>query len=334
MARFQRRQFLITASGLLASPFARSQPRPATRRLASLINMPKPAQTGKSVFSARLVSLGWIPKKNLVHHAVWAGEESARLPGLVAELVASGIDALVVYSTEAAVMAARGTKTIPIVLAGASAYPVECGLIKSYAHPGTNVTGVAWFQGIGIHAKLAEFVREIVPRAKHLAWIVFPRDLINVSGGEFSPKAYYAKVAASLGFEFSYHECRHAKDIEPAFDGLRKRGAQAVIVEPAMMSFIHARSIVNLANAAGLPTVFGQEQGSTPGGLLTYSPLLRELHEEAATYIDRIFRGARPSELPVLMPNKLELSVNLQTAKFLGISIPPSILLRADRVIQ
>jgi putative ABC transport system substrate-binding protein len=332
---FRRRQFLIAASGLLASPFANPQPRSEVRRLGFFLDMPKPAQSGPGFLSKRLGSMGWVPKKNLDVHVLWAGEEPTRLPEQLAELVARRMDAIVVYSTQAAVVAARGTNTVPIVLAGASAYPVECGLIKSYARPGTNVTGVAWFQGIGIHAKLAEFVREIVPSAKRLAWIVFPSDLITVSGGEFSPKTYYAKVATSLGFEFSYHECREAKDIGSAFDGFRKRGAQAVIVEPAMMSFVHAKTLVTLAKAARLPVVYGQEQSSLPGGgLLTYSPLTRELHEEAATYVDRIFRGARPSELPVLMPNKLELSVNLQTAKALGITMPPSIIARADRVIE
>jgi putative ABC transport system substrate-binding protein len=211
---------------------------------------------------------------------------------------------------------------------------VECGLIESYARPGTNVTGVAWFQSIEVHGKLAEFVREIVPSARRLAWMVFPADLITVSGGEFSPKLYYAKVAKSLGFQFSYYECRKPEDIEPAFAALRLWGAQAVIVEPAALSFLEARRIADLARAGGLPTFCGQTQNVLGGGLLGYSPIHIELQVQAMGYVDRVFRGARPAEMPVEMPNKLELSINIGSAKALGLTIPPSVLLSADRVVE
>lgn len=341
MGGFRRRKFLIAAGGLITAPLARPQSASGKRHLGFLLNAPKPPPEMVKQFGlvqaarmAKLASYGWIEGKNLVVHELFSGGHLNRLPGLVKELVATPVDAIWVSSTAAAVAAARGTKTTPIVLAGATAYPVECGLIESYARPGTNVTGVAWFQSIEVHGKLAQFAREIVPSARRLAWMVFPADLITVSGGEFSPKLYYAKVAESLGFQFSYYECRKPEDIEPAFTALHQWGAQAVIVEPASLSFWGARRIADLALARRLPTFCGITQMVLDGGLLGYSPIHVELHVQAMAYVDRVFRGARPAEMPVEMPNKLELSINIGSAKALGLTIPPSVLLWADRVIE
>jgi putative ABC transport system substrate-binding protein len=330
----------MATGGLLASSFVHPQASVPSKRLGFFINAPAPAaedQARSAIaihWQKRLASFGWIEGKNLVFDRLYSGGETARLPELVAELVHRQVDVIWVVSTSTAVAAARGTKTIPIVLAGASAYPIECGLIKSYARPGTNVTGVAWFQGIEVNLKLAEYLRQIVPTAKRLAWIVFPADLVTVSGGEFTPKPYYAKVARSLGFEFGYYECRKSDELEPIFAAIRQWRAHGVIVEPAHLSWLEAPRIAALARQARLPSFNGFTRSAVEGGLLGYSPFVQELHEEAFTYVDRIFRGAKASDMPVVMPRTLELSVNLKTAKLLGLTIPQSVLVRADRVIE
>ncbi|MGH6923787.1 MAG: ABC transporter substrate-binding protein [Propylenella sp.] len=334
----RRRALLLGVGGMLASPLAWPQASQGARRLIAPINAPEPRDAERVAMRQnwfdRLAALGWVHGKNLQFQTLYSGGDVPRLRSFISDALRSGVDAILVFSTSGAIEAARATTTVPIVLAGASAYPTECGLIKSYARPGTNVTGVAWFQGIEVNSKLVQFVADLVPAAKRLAWIVFPDDLVTVSGGEFSPKPYYAKVAYSAGFDFAYHECRAPDDLDRIFLALQEWRAHAVIIEPALFSFVAAARIAQLANQAGFPTFGGFTRSVVDGGLLGYSPIIRELHNEALPYVDRIFRGAKPSEMPVVMPNKLELSLNLKTARALGITIPPRVLLAADRIIQ
>jgi putative ABC transport system substrate-binding protein len=253
---------------------------------------------------------------------------------LTEELVRKPVDLIVASSTIAAVTAARAPKTIPVVMAASSAYPVETGLIKSFARPGGNVTGVAFWQGIEVQSKLAQFVREILPDAKRPAWIASPADLIKVSGGEFRPEPYYAKISQSLGLELGYFEWRRTEDVEPVFAAIAKWRAQAVIVEPAGLAYDERVRIAELATRAGIPSFYGATYHAPARGLLAYSPVISDAWVRAAVCIDRILRGARPADLPVETPNTLELVVNMKTAKALGVTVPRTIILRADRVIE
>jgi len=285
--------------------------------------------------NATFEALGWIEGRNLAIRRLYSDGDASRLPGMAKQLVDEKVDVIWATTTSTAVAAVRATKAIPIVLAGASAYPVECGLIESFAHPGGNVTGVAFFQGIEVHSKLAELAREIVPAAKRLAWIALPPDLVRVAGGEFRPEAYYRQATRNLGFELGYYECRKVEDFDSVFAAMRAWGAQAVIVEPGGLSAADAAGkIAQLANQTRTPTFFSMDVNVTAGGLLSYGPEWVSVLDGTVTYVDRILRGARPADLPVEMPNKLQLAVNLKTATALGIEVPKSVLLRADRVIE
>jgi putative ABC transport system substrate-binding protein len=217
-------------------------------------------------------------------------------------------------------------------MAGSSAYPVETGLIQSYAKPGGNLTGVAFWQGIEAQSKLAQFVREILPTGTRLAWIAAPPDLITVGGGEFSPEPYYAKISQRLGFELGYYECRKPDALDSVFDAIGKWRAQAVIVEPAGLTYDERVRIAELAKKGGLRSFYSLPWNVQAGGLLSYGPVQSAIMVRAVEYIDRILRGARPGDLPVEMPNTFELVVNMKTARTLGVTIPRTII--PDRVIE
>jgi len=339
MSRIRRRRLLLAAAAVVASPLALAQQarRIPTIGLVHNVQTPTPEQAAQNplrrAFVGRLRELGWRPE-SLRARTLYSEGHAERVAALTEELVRERVDLLIAGSTISAVSAARATKTIPIVLAGSSAYCIEVGLIKSYSKPGGNITGVAYWQGIEVQSKLAQFVREILPEAKRLAWIASPADLIKVDGGEFKPEPYYAKISQSLGFELSYYEWRKADDIEPVFAATKAQGAQAAVIEPANLSFDARFRIAQAANGAGLPSFYSATWNVPAGGLLAYSPLIPEIWSRTAEYVDRILRGARPAELPVEMPSKLELAVNMKTASALGLTIPQSILLRADQVIE
>jgi putative ABC transport system substrate-binding protein len=193
---------------------------------------------------------------------------------------------------------------------------------------------VAFFQGIEVQSKLAQFVREVLPGARRLAWIAIPPDLVTVAGGEFRPEPYYQQIASRLGFELGYFECRKAEDFDAIFAAVNGWRAQAVIVEPAGLGWDARERIAQLAIRSGLPSFFTTHYNVAAGGLLSYAPDLMEVEYQSIGYVDRILRGARPADLPVEMPRKLELTINSKTAMALGLSIPRSLLLRADKVIE
>lgn len=334
MSHIQRRQLLIAAATAIAVPSVLAQERGRVRTIGGVYNWtkPPPEVLAQSPFRQKLKELGWVEGQNLKHDHVWVGGRVDLIPPLMEELVRKQVDVILVINTASAVAAVRATKTIPIVMAGSSAYPVETGLIKSFAKPGGNLTGVAFWQGIEVQSKLAQFVREIVPEAKRLAWIAAPPDLITVGGGEFRPEPYYAKISKSLGFDLGYYECRKADDFESVFDAMGKWRAHAVIVEPAGLTYDERVRIAELAKKRGLPSFYSLPSNVQAGGLLSYGPVQSVFPVRAAEYIDRILRGARPADLPVEIPNMLELVVNMRTARALGVTIPRTII--PDQVIE
>jgi ABC-type uncharacterized transport system substrate-binding protein len=341
MAQFRRRQFLIGAGALLVAPLtASAQGHGRPRTVGQLIEWPKPnlenvyAQHMRALIQERFKTLGWDVGTNVTLRPLYASYDTSRLPALAMQLVDERVDVIWASTTSAAVAAVHATKRIPIVLAGAAAYPVECGLIKSFAHPGRNVTGVAFFQGIEVQSKLAQYVRDILPTAHKLAWIAFPPDLITVSGGEFRPEGYYRNVARNLGFELGYYECRKAEDFDPVFAAIRAWGAQAVIVESSPISNAVRGRIAQLAIDARIPSFYNIDFSVLAGGFLSYGPIYGSVLEQTVAYVDRVLRGTRPADLPVEMPNRLELVINQKTAKAMGVAIPDSILVQADRVIE
>jgi putative ABC transport system substrate-binding protein len=338
MSLIQRRQLLIAAATAIAVPPVLGQERGRVRTIGAVYNWTKPTsewlaqRSTRHPLYAKIKELGWVESQNLKFDEVWIGGRVDLIPPLMEEFVRRPVDVILVVNTASAVAAVRATKTIPIVMAGSSAYPVETGLITSFAKPGGNLTGVAFWQGIEVQSKLAQLVREILPEAKRLAWIAAPPDLITVGGGEFRPEPYYAKISQGLGFDLRYYDCRKADDLGSVFDAMGKWRAQAVIVEPAGLTYDERVRIAELAKKGGLPSFYSLPWNVDAGGLLSYGPVQSQIWVRAAEYIDRILRGARPADLPVEMPNLLELVVNMKTARALGVTIPRTII--PDRVIE
>ena len=293
---------------------------------------PTPEQWASTPYARRLKELGWIEGKNVtVEQASGEGREDL-LPALAEELVRKRVDVILAISPEAAVAAARATKTIPIVLWGVTS-PIELGLIKSFAKPASNVTGVAWNAGGEVQvAKPLEFLKEIAPHVARLASISSIAGN-TVAGAQHDYSAWVAAVK-KYGFDLRIHEVRRNEDLEAAFAEILDSRAQGIVVAAMPFTARNHQRIVEFANRNRLPSAFDAKFFVKAGGLVSYGPDIPETQRRAIDYVDRILRGTRPSDLPVEMPSKFELVVNLRTARALKLIVPQSLLLRADEVIE
>jgi putative ABC transport system substrate-binding protein len=275
-----------------------------------------------------LRELGWVEGQNLVIEYRSAEGRFDRLPELAAELVRLKVDVIVAAPTPGALAAKKATATVPIV--GVSlTEPVGVGLIASLARPGGNVTGVAYSVGTDIFGKDLALLKEVVPKVRRVAVLsnpdgpVQPLTISNVKA-----------AARSLGLELQLVEARGPGDFDRAFAAMAKErvGALFVVTDPVFIP--HRARLVSLAAKSRLPSIFTQRADVEAGGLLSYGPSFADMYRRAAAYVDKILKGARPADLPVEQPTKFELVINLKTAKTLGLTIPPSLLQRADEVIQ
>lgn len=337
MCPVRRRQFLIASGALLATPLlARAQTQKRLPVLGILSSTPKPPPEGRqrNPFNVRLRELGWVEGGTLLFERAYGEGSEERLPELASMLVAKRVDVICAFGSEAAVVAARATRTTPIVFWGVP-FPVEQGLIESFARPGRNATGVAWSASPDVEVKRFEFLREIAPAAKRLAAIAVPTEIRTVAGGTAKIPSTEIPAARKLGYE-EYRAFTVAKqdDFEPAFAAILAWGAQALSVQASSLSSRNQQRIVEFANRNRLPSAFTTPDYVEAGGLVSYAIDWRPAFARTADYIDRILRGAKPSELPVDLPSRYVTAVNLKTAKALGLKIPQSILLRADTVIE
>ena len=278
----------------------------------------------------RLKELGWIEGQNLkIEYAFGEGREE-RLPQLAEDLVRRRVDVIWATGPLAALAAKRATTTIPIVFWGVN-YPVELGLVSNIARPGGNVTGVAYSVGPELYGKQLEFLRQIAPAATRLAWI----NIAGLQSPEMAAKsAIFQAAVRGLGFEFSGHIVSRSEDFDPLFASLLAARIQAIGLVGDHLTIRESKRIVQFANQNRLPSAFGMKEFVQVGGLVSYSANLAATQRQSALYIDKIFRGARPGDLPVEQPDKYELWINQGTAKALGLSVPQSLLLLADEVIQ
>jgi putative tryptophan/tyrosine transport system substrate-binding protein len=308
-------------------------PLPTPEQQAQTLREPHQRLRGAPlIFLAKLRELGWIDGQNVRIEFAYGGGREDHLPKLAAELVHKRVDVIWAHGTEAAVAAARATTTIPIVFFGVS-IPVEIGLVDSLGRPGRNVTGVAYLATVEQRAKQLEFLREIAPGATRLAWITTPT--IGDTVGEYPATATAIDLAAHrLGFAIQRHNVYTTQDLDAAFAAILESRAEALALHGTTMTFRERERIANFAKHNRLPSAFLGRGYADAGGLLAWSPPDRESILLSAAYTDRILRGARPAELPVEQPSKVDLVINLKTAKALGLTIPPSLLLRADQVIE
>jgi putative ABC transport system substrate-binding protein len=289
---------------------------------------PSTAPPAIVAFWERLRELGWVEGENLVVERRWAEGRFDRLLALFAEVLALKVDILFTYTTYGAQAAKKVTSTVPIVVA-AMGQPVESGLAQSLSRPGGNLTGLSLGWGEGIGSKWLELLQESVPRLSTVAFIT--TDAQTPVTRAVIKELRDVAAARRLGLQVI--EARMPEAFDPAFDQARRQ-AQAVVVftDPIMMA--HRQRITALAAKYRLPAIYALREYAEAGGLMAYGPDLVDMFRRAANYVDKIFKGAKASELPIEQPMQYVFLVNLKTAKALGITIPESILLRADEVMR
>ena len=331
MDRLQRRDFLIAAGALLAAPLAaEAQQAAKIARIGFLGNSTTALGHLRNAFLQGMRDLGYVEGRNLVIEYRYAEGQLERFPALAAELVALKVEVLVAPPTPAAQAAKRATTTIPIVFAGAGD-PVTSGLVTSLARPGGNITGLSGLSP-ELVGKCLEQLKQAVPGVSRVAVLWQPG-----GQGERAEKDMLkeAEVAArALGMRLQFVEARGTADFDRAFSDMTKARAGALTVLPSSMFNTERRRLADLAAKSRLPAVYQLREYVDAGGLMAYGANLADLNRRAAAYVDKILKGAKPADLPVEQATKFELVINLKTAKSLGLTIPQTVLLRADEVIQ
>ena len=293
------------------------------------INSPD-ARFGREAFLQALRDLGYVEGQNIVIEYRMADGSIERLPTLAAELTRLNVDLIVAAATPAGRAAYQATKTIPIVVS-AMGDPVQDGLVASLARPGGNVTGTT-FLGPELVPKRMALLREMLPKAFHVAAIWHPGAFGESTMRDMLKEATAASNA--LNMKLRLIEVQGPDDFEPAFSTMASERAEAVFQFPSVMLFSERRRLVELAAKYQIPAVYNAREFAQLGGLAAYGANIIDLWRSTASYTDRILKGAKPSDLPVLQPTKFEFVLNLKTAKALGLTIPPLLLARADEVIE
>ena len=333
-----RRRFVGTlAFAILSAPLAAEAQQATKMARVGILNMgptPTPQELAKSVatnpFWLSMRQLGWVDGQNIVVERRF-GETAAQLRAGAAELVRLKVDVLFVSSAGLAKIVQLETKTIPIVVGRAEGDLVAAGLVNSLARPGGNITGSQLLRDDLIPKRL-ELLKALVPNLSRIA--VLREDVTTSALPQIGARSdQQAAIAArNLGVELhTFNICRR-EDLAAAFLGMKKNHDQGVLVSGLL--FVHRKAIIDLAASHRIPAVYELRIFVEPGGLMSYGVNASEMEQRAATYVDRILRGATPADLPVEQPTKFELVINLKTAKALGLTIPQSLLLRADHVIQ
>ena len=291
-------------------------------------SIPSPAASARAdALRQGLRDLGYVEGKNIVIEFRYAEGKYDRFPELAAELLALKVDLIVAPETPAASAAKKATQTIPIITVSA-ADPVGSGLVVSLARPGGNVTGLSLVAGLEMSGKQLELLKEAVPKLIHVAVLANPA---NPPTAGFINEAKL--VASSLGVQLHIHEARDPNELEGEFSAIKKERDGALLVIAAPFIGINSQ-IVSFATSNRLPAMYPYRESVDAGGLMSYGPSQPDLYRRAATYVDKILKGAKPAELPVEQPMKFEFIINLKAAKQIGLTIPPTVLARADKVIR
>jgi putative ABC transport system substrate-binding protein len=277
-------------------------------------------------FRGGMRDLGYVEGRNLVIEARFAEGSAERLDQLAVELVQLKPQIIVTQGGPSTHPVMRAGASMPVVF-GYSGDPVEGKVVDSYAHPGGNFTGVS-FLSLELVGKRMQLLSEALPGLKRVAIMARPEH-----PGEQGELRVSQAAAKSLGLAISYHPARNESEFENALDAILKSRSEAIVVFPDAFMMRYSEQIAAFATKSRIPAISGWAQFAERGNLMTYGPNLRVVFRRLATYVDKIFKGAKPAELPVELPTTVEMVVNLKCAKALGITIPQSVLLRADRVI-
>jgi putative ABC transport system substrate-binding protein len=316
---------VVVTIGLVVA--AEAQPSPSPRRVGVLLALLSPDSKEAQAFRQGLRDAGYTEGRDVIIDWRSANGDYARLPKLAAELVERKVDVIVADITLATQEAKRVTSTIPIVMA-IVADPVGSGLVPNLARPGANVTGLSIMLA-ELSAKRLQILKQAIPTLSRVGVVRNPatpwhaRAVENLKG-----------AARSLSIELSVESVRTPEEIGPAVGAISRRHVQALYVVDGPPIFTNRTAFLKLASQARLPVISGEKQYTDEGGLISFGPNYEDQLNRSAAYVDKILRGAKPGDLPVEQPTKFELVINLRTAKTLGLTIPQSLLLRADQVIE
>jgi len=324
-----RRRFLVTSlASTLAVSLAAEAQRPKQVRIGFLSgNPPSDTQEAIDAFRSRLRELGYREGQDLVIEYRYAEGQYERLPQLAADLVRLKVDVIFTYGTPASLEAKKATSTIPIIF-GAVSDPLSIGLVATLTRPGRNVTGVT-LNNPELSAKRLSLLKEAVPTAARVVVLTDPN---------FKPSSSMVAetrlAARTLGLEVQVLEVREPREFAKAFGTMTAAKAHALVVLPDPMFIAQRRRIVELAASSRIPAIYHLRQFVRAGGLLSYGVDYNDTFQQCARLVDRVVNGAQPADLPVEQALRFSLAINMKTAKALGLTIPPTLLARADQVIE
>jgi putative ABC transport system substrate-binding protein len=327
--QLRRREFIaVVASAAATWPFpAQGQPASATPRVGYLSPGFASSATSKA-FQAGLRELGYVEGTNIIVEYRYAEGRFDRLHELAAELAGLRVDIIVAAVTQASLAAQKATSTIPIVMAGVGD-PVGVGLVTSLSRPDANITGTSGMT-VEVVGKTLEIAKELVPKASRVAVLWNPDNAV------FQEQMLKATETAArkLGVQLHSFGVRRSEEFDGAFAAIAALTADALLVLGDPILLHHQERIIDFAYKSRLPAIYGVKDSAAAGGLMAYASDLTVQFRRAASYVDKILKGAKPADLPVEQPTKFELVINLKTASALGLTIPPSLLARADEVIE
>jgi putative ABC transport system substrate-binding protein len=327
----RRREFIALVGGAIWCPTGvRAQQQTGKVHRIGFLGVTSPSDRPSllDAFRQGLRELGWVEGQNIVIDYRFAEDRLDRLPDLAAELVRLKVDIIISFGTQGVTAAKNATATIPIVMIGVRD-PVGIGLIASLARPGGNVTGVSGSAGLEIVTKQLELLKETVPKAHRVAILSNPANAYHqLAIREVSV------AAGSLGVQLRLLEARGPNEFDGAFAAMAKERVGALLVVSDVIFNNHRTRLADLAARSRLPAAYGVRESVEAGGLMSYGTSFLDLHRRSAAYVDKILKGAKPADLPVEQPTKFELVINLKTAKALGLTVPPTLLARADEVIE
>jgi putative ABC transport system substrate-binding protein len=326
----RRRQFIVTLGSAAAWPFAARSQQPTVMGPQARVGMltASPPSSGMlNAFREGMRERGYIEGHNLSIVARWPQETFEQNPAVAGELVAANVDVIVAWSTPAVIAASRATSVIPIVMVSVGD-PVGSGFVAGLARPGGNITGLSNITA-DLSAKLLALFVELVPGMKH----------VGVVSNPYNPNVAIQlretqDAVAKLGLQSHVVDAHTPEQFARAFARLSAESVNGVVLLATASVIEHAGTIAQLSLSARLPTAFQRRENVDAGGLMCYGGNLRDQFRQAAFYVDRILKGDKPADLPVQQPTKLEFIINLKTAKALGIDVPPTLLARADEVIE
>jgi putative tryptophan/tyrosine transport system substrate-binding protein len=324
----KRREFIAALGGAAVWPLV-AHAQQASITLVGVLIAASAAGSAHllDAFRSGMLELGYVEGRNIRYEYRFADGYLDRLPVLAIDLVRLKPDLIVSAPLPSHIALRQATSTIPIVMAS-GADPVGFGLVTSLSHPGGNVTGLANFAEV-LAAKQIDLLRELIPRLSRLG------ALFNVTNPLHVPQLRETKAAAvASGIDLMPLEIHNPDELGPAFEALAKERVEALAVSPDTVFNNFRKRIAELAAAMRMPAIYGFREAVEDGGLMSYGPDNRGNYRRAATYVDKILKGAKPGDLPIEQPTKIELVINLKAAKALGLTVPPALLARADEVIE